>query len=171
MPFVVVQLANFMEPSDKPQDTGWSQVRESQRLAAKNLPNAELACIIDLGEGVDIHPLRKREVAQRIALGFEHILWNKKVLLSPEVTSSVAEGNQVVLSVDQSLSANGPLYEFEVAGTDGRFVNAEAVAQGDRIVITSPIAQPSKVRYAWKSNPINATLTGKNGLPVIPFEI
>lgn len=171
MPFVVVQLANFMEPSDKPQDTGWSQVRESQRLAAKNLPNAELACIIDLGEGVDIHPLRKGEVAQRIALGFEHILWNKKVLLSPEVTSSVAEGNQVVLSVDQSLSANGPLYEFEVAGTDGRFVNAEAVAQGDRIVITSPIAQPSKVRYAWKNNPIRANVYGKNGLPMSPFQL
>ncbi len=171
MPFVVVQLANFMEPSGKPQDTGWSQVRESQRLAAKNLPNVELACIIDLGEGVDIHPLRKREVAQRIALGFEHILWNKKVLLSPEVTSSVAEGNQVVLSVDQSLSANGPLYEFEVAGTDGRFVNAEAVAQGDRIVITSPIAQPSKVRYAWKNNPIRANVYGKNGLPMSPFQL
>ena len=171
LPFVVVQLANFMDPSDKPQDTGWSQVRESQRLAAKKQPNAELACIIDLGETVDIHPLRKREVAQRIAMCFDHILWNKQLPLSPQVLSAQAKDGSVVLTLDQPLRADGQLYEFEVAGADGRFQNAEAVGQGSSIVLKTTVAAPQRVRYAWKNNPLRANVFGRNGLPMSPFQM
>ena len=169
LPFVIVQLANFMEPSDKPQDTGWSTVREAQRQVAAKLNNVELACAIDLGEAVDIHPLRKREVAQRIALGFEHTLWNKKTLLSPQVIKAEADGRQVVLTLDQPLRTDGSLYEFEVASADGRFHNVEATAKGDRIIILSPFENPQRVRYAWKNNPVRANAYGKTGLPMSPF--
>ena len=171
LPFMVVQLANFMDPSDKPQDTGWSQVREAQRLVAKRQPNTELACIIDLGETVDIHPLRKQEVAQRIALGFEHMLWNKKVLLSPEVVSAIVEGSTVTLTLDQPLRDNGQLFEFELAGADGRFQNAEATGQGNIITVTSPVAAPVRLRYAWKNNPLRANVFGTTGLPMAPMEL
>ena len=171
LPFMVVQLANFMDPSDKLQDTGWSQVREAQRLVAKRQPNTELACIIDLGETVDIHPLRKQEVAQRIALGFEHMLWNKKVLLSPEVVSATVNGSTVTLTLDQPLRDNGQLFEFELAGADGRFQNAEATGQGNIITVTSPVAAPVRLRYAWKNNPLRANVFGTTGLPMAPMEM
>ena len=171
LPFMVVQLANFMDPSDKPQDTGWSQVREAQRLVAKRQPNTELACIIDLGETVDIHPLRKQEVAQRIALGFEHMLWNKKVLLSPEVVSATVNGSTVTLTLDQPLRDNGQFFEFELAGADGRFQNAEATGQGNIITVTSPVAAPVRLRYAWKNNPLRANVFGTTGLPMAPMQM
>ena len=171
LPFVIVQLANFMEPADKPQDSGWSVVREAQRQVAAKQPDTELACIIDLGETVDIHPLRKREVAQRVALGFERMLWNKRLALSPEVSASSTDGGEVVLSLDQPLLTDGPLYEFEVAGADGRFHNAEATGKGSQIVITSPVAEPRQVRYAWKNNPLRANVYGKSGLPMSPFQL
>ena len=171
LPFVIVQLANFMEPADKPQDSGWSVVREAQRQVAAKQPDTELACIIDLGETVDIHPLRKREVAQRVALGFERMLWNKRLALSPEVSASSTDGGEVVLSLDQPLLTDGPLYEFEVAGADGRFHNAEATGKGSQIVITSPVAEPRQVRYAWKNNPLRANVYGKMGLPMSPFQL
>ncbi len=170
LPFVIVQLANFMEASDKPQDTGWSRIREAQRLATCHIPNTALACIIDLGEAVDIHPLRKREVAQRIAMGFEHLLWDKKLMLSPQVVSSQSDGNDVVLTLDQPIRTDGELYEFEVAAADGRFVNAPATAQGNRIIIHSPVSVPKTVRYAWKNNPAKANAFGKNDLPMSPFQ-
>ena len=169
MPFVVVQLANFMQPSDQPQDTGWSTVREAQRKVAATLDNTELACIIDLGETVDIHPLRKREVAQRIALGFDHIIWNKKSLLSPQIVKAETQGRQVTITLDQALSTDGQLYEFEVAGKDGRYHNAEATAKGNQIFIQSPFDDAQSVRYAWKNNPIRANVYGKSGLPMSPF--
>ena len=171
LPFVVVQLANFMDPSDKPQDTGWSQVREAQRLATKQQPNAALACIIDLGETVDIHPLRKREVAQRIARCFDHLIWNKKVTLSPEVSGALTNGQQVTLTLDQPLRDEGQLYEFEVAGADGRFVNAKATGKGTQITIESPIDNPKRIRYAWKNNPLRANVFGQNDLPMSPFQM
>jgi sialate O-acetylesterase len=110
-------------------------------------------------------------VAQRIALGFEHILWDKKLLLSPQVVSSTVNGRQIVLTLDQPLRDNGKLYEFEVAGEDGRFQNAEATGDGCQVVITSPVDHPRRVRYAWKNNPLRANVFGKNGLPMSPFQL
>lgn len=171
LPFVVVQLANYMAASDKPQDSGWSQVREAQRLAVKETDNAALAVAIDLGEAVDIHPLRKWEVAQRVAMGFDKILWNQKVQLSPDVVSAVCEGGNVVLQLDQPLKDAEKLYEFEVAESNGRFVNAEARAEGDKVIIKSPVANPAKVRHAWKNNPARVNAYSENGLPLVPFQI
>lgn len=170
LPFVVVQLANYMEPSDEPQDTGWSQVREAQRLTAKKTENAELAVIIDLGETVDIHPLRKQEVAQRIARCFDRMLWHKTLPLSPEVVSAKVEGGDIVLTLDQPLLNEGALHEFEVAAADGKFANAEAEGKGATIRIKSPVAAPAKVRYAWKNNPLKADVFSKEGLPMSPMQ-
>ena len=171
MPFVIIQLANYMEPSAQPQNTGWSMVREAQRLVAKEDKYAELAVTIDRGETVDIHPLRKKDVAQRVALAFERLLWNPRTVLSPEVKETSFVDGQVVCTLSQSLLHDGALYEFEVAGADGRYVNAEAEGRGDRILIKSPIAHPVSIRYAWKNNPIRANVYGKNGLPMSPFQM
>ncbi len=171
LPFVIIQLANYMEPSVQPQNTGWSMVREAQRVVAKEDNRAELAVTIDVGETVDIHPLRKKDVAQRVALALERLLWNPRVILSPEVEKATVEGTQVVFVLSQPLLNEGALYEFEVAGADGRYVNAEAEGQGSRITIKSSVSKPVSVRYAWKNNPIRANVFGKNGLPMSPFEL
>ena len=157
-----------MEPSAQPQDTGWSLVREAQRLVAKEDKFAELAVTIDLGETVDIHPLRKKEVAARVALAFERLLWNPRTVLSPEVETAKMENGQIVCTLSQPLLHDGKLYEFEVAGSDGRYVNAEATGQGRRITIKSPVANPASIRYAWKNNPIRANVYGRGGLPMSP---
>ncbi len=170
LPFVIIQLANFMEPSEQPQESGWSVVREAQRLVAKEDAHAELAVTIDRGETVDIHPLRKKDVAERVALAFERMLWNPRVNLSPEVTDAVVENGSVICTLSQSLQNNGPLFEFEVAGPNGRYVNAEAVGNGNSIVIKSKVDNPASIRYAWKNNPIRANVYGENGLPMSPCE-
>ncbi len=175
LPFCIVQLANYMEPSDQPQNSNWARLRESQRIVAASNPDTELACLIDLGETVDIHPLRKKEAAERIALCFDKLVFGKKVTLSPQllrvqhVTSTGTTSSQLMLSFDQPLRS-GTIYEFEVAGENGRFVNVEAEAQGSQVVIKLPIPTVKKVRYAWKDNPLRANLYGQNGLPASPFE-
>ena len=171
LPFVIVQLANYREPSERPQNTGWSVVREAQRVVAKEDSHAELAVTIDIGETVDIHPLRKKDVAERVALGFERLLWNPRVTLSPEIIKAVIDNNTVVCTLSQPLLKDGPLYEFEVAGPDGKYVNAEAEGRGDHIVIRSSVTQPVSIRYAWKNNPIRANVYGRNGLPMSPVKL
>lgn len=170
LPFVIVQLANYMALSERPQDTGWSRVREAQRVVALEDPYAELASTIDLGETVDIHPLRKKEVAQRIALDFESLVYGKKVLMAPQVLRAEAKDGQVVLTLDQSIKP-GNLKYFELADEKGMFRNVEATAEGVRIIIHAPMARPTAVRYAWKDNPLGVNVYGaKNGLPLSPFE-
>lgn len=170
LPFVVVTLANFLEPSAEPQESGWAGVREAQRLGAMEDPHSALAVTIDLGEWNDIHPLRKREVADRVALALEKVCMGKKVSLSPEPVIARAAGASVAVTFDQKLAA-GTAHEFELAGEDHRFHNAKAVVKGCEVRITcSEVAAPRFVRYAWKNNPDRADLRGTNGLPAASFE-
>ena len=182
LPFVVVQLANYdgrqqtgmprpIVYQAEPGNSNWAQLREAQRLVAKKMDKVELASAIDLGETVDIHPLRKREVAERIGLCFDRTVYqNKKVRLMPEIIGSTVENGTITLTFDQPLRSCGELFEFEVAGQDGRFQNAKAHAESSTIVITSPITQPVRVRHAWKDNPLKLNAYTEAGLPVGPFE-
>lgn len=171
LPFVVVQLANYMSPSAQPQQSGWAQVREAQRTVAAEDPRTELAVTIDLGEWNDIHPLRKREVADRVALALRHQVYRDKVTLSPVALAAEPEGGAVVLTFDQPLRG-GRLHEFEVAGADGVFHNAEAVCEGRCVKLTADkVGVIHRVRYAWKHNPDRADVYGLTGLPASPFQM
>ena len=186
MPFVIVQLANhdgrqqtgFPRPityQAEPVNSGWAQLREAQRVVAKADPRAELAVINDLGETVDIHPLRKKEVAERIGLGFDRLVYNNKVSLSPEVIATEVKDDTVILTTDQPvqpMGTPGAFHEFEVAGADGLFKNVEATTvNGNQIELKSPVKDPVKVRYAWKDDPRQANVRSLTGLPMSSFEI
>ena len=186
MPFCIVQLANydgrqqtgFPRPityQAAPVNSNWAQLRETQRLAAKADPYAELAVINDLGETVDIHPLRKKEVAERIGLCFDRLVFNNnKVNLFPEVINaqcSTVNGQcSITLTLDQPIQP-GELHEFEFAGPDGKFVNADATATGNQIEIKAAANSQLKVRYAWKDDPKKANVRSLSGLPMSSFEI
>lgn len=181
MPFVIVQLANHdgrqqtgypspITPQTDPVNSGWAALRDQQRKVAEVDPYAELACIIDLGEPVDIHPLRKKEVAERVGLCFDKLVFNKKVKLSPKVVAKEIQGSNVVLTLDQPLR-DGEIFEMELAGNDHRFQNATATAAGTKITISSEISAPCFIRYAWKDCPTRANAFGLNGLPLTPFEM
>ena len=170
LPFVIVQLANFLAPSEQPQETGWAGVREAQRLGAQEDPHAALAVTIDLGEWNDIHPLRKQEVADRVSRALDRCCFGKKVSLSPEPVSTKNENGEVVVTFDQKL-VGGNIHEFELAGADHKFHNATAVAKGTEVLLSCPeVSAPAFVRYAWKNNPAKANLRGTNGLPAVPFQ-
>lgn len=171
LPFCIVQLANFMEPSELPQpDSKWAQLREAQRCVAINDPYTDLAITIDLGETMDIHPLRKKEVAERIGRCFDQLVFHQKTLLSPQPLHAKVKGNQVIITFNQPLQA-GKQAEFEVAGKDRKFINVKAIVNGNQVALESPISQPAIVHYAWKDNPIRASLYSMHHLPASPFEI
>ena len=182
MPFVIVQLANYdgrqqtgfprpITPQTEPVNSGWAQLREAQRIAVKTDAYAALAVINDLGETVDIHPLRKKEVAERIGLGFDRLVYNNKVELAPEVIAAEVKDGKAILTLDQPIHS-GELHTFEVAAANGKFMNVSA--QGDRnlVYLECPTGlTPCYVRYAWKDNPIEANVRSLTGLPMSSFEL
>jgi len=46
LPFLIVQLPNFMEPALLQQNSGWADLREVQRKLSQTVPNTGLAVII-----------------------------------------------------------------------------------------------------------------------------
>ena len=185
MPFVIVQLANYdgrqqtgfprpITPQTEPVNSGWAQLREAQRVVAKADAKAELAVINDLGETVDIHPLRKKEVAERIGLCFDKLLYNNKVKLSPEAVSTQVSDAAIQLTLDQPIQ-EGDLYTFEVCNNgNNTYQNVPAVGKGNVITLLVPQASQAsalKIRYAWKDDPKQANVRSLSGLPMSSFEL
>lgn len=175
LPFLLVQLPNFMEKYEKPTDSGWARIREAQLNTFKTTPNTALAVTYDVGEWNDIHPLNKKAVAQRLFLGARKVVYGEKVTHSGPVYKDMKiEGDKIVISFTETgrglMAKGGTLKHFAIAGEDKQFVWAEAVIRGNKVVVSSKsVKNPVAVRYAWSDNPDEANLCNKEGLLASPF--
>lgn len=175
LPFLLVQLPNFMEKHEKPTDSGWARIREAQLNTFKTTPNTALAVTYDVGEWNDIHPLNKKAVAQRLFLGARKVVYGEKVTHSGPVYQDMKiEGDKIVISFTETgrglMAKGGTLKHFAIAGEDKQFVWAEAVIRGNKVVVSSKsVKNPVAVRYAWSDNPDEANLCNKEGLLASPF--
>ena len=176
LPFLYVQLPNYMEAKDQPSESNWAQLRQSQ-LETLALPHTGMAVAIDIGEWNDIHPLDKKDVGHRLALNAFHIAYGDTgfVYSGPIYDSMQVKGNKIILSFTHTgdglvASGDGTLHEFAICGKDRKFVWAKAIIDGDKIVVwNDSIDTPVAVRYAWADNPDKANLYNAEGLPASPF--
>lgn len=176
LPFLFVQLANFIPPGNEPEHKGgWPELREAQ-LETLDIPNTGMAVAIDIGEWNDIHPLNKEDVGKRLALAAQKIAYGEDVVYSgPLYQSMKIKGKKAILSfthIGSGLAAKGggDLKHFEIAGKDGQFVSAKATIKDDKVVVwNEDVSNPVAVRYAWAHNPEGANLYNEEGLPASPF--
>jgi sialate O-acetylesterase len=172
-PFLIVQLPNQGTSSDLG-DSIWAELREAQLLTMKTLPHIGLAVTIDLGEEKNLHPPRKAEVGQRLALWALGTTYGEKVVYSGPLYDSFAiAGDTIRLRFQHTgggLQAHGDLLKgFTIAGADQKFHHGNARIEGNEIVVSSPhVGAPAAVRYAWANSP-DCNLYNKEGLPASPF--
>ena len=174
-PFYWVQLADYMAVKPEPGESAWAELRESQ-TKTQSLPNTGQAVIIDIGEGRDIHPKNKRDVAARLArLALAKDYGVKIAFRSPELKSVSFAGNKAVVTLDLFGSELRPFdvaeaIGFTVCGDDKVWRNATGRITGKDTIEVScdQVAKPIAVRYAWADNPV-CNLFSKEGLPVTPF--
>jgi sialate O-acetylesterase len=173
-PFLIVQLAPFTKITKEPTESDWAELREAQVLTSQTLPKVGLAVITDLGDENDIHPQRKREVGERLALAARAIGFAENIVYSgPMYDKLTVNGDKIILNfkhVGSGLVAkDGDLQDFTIAGEDKKFVNATAKIEGDTVVVSSDkVPNPVAVRYGWANYPIG-NLWNKEGLPASPF--
>ena len=67
MPFYIIELADFLSPTDKGGRTAWAEFRKVQAEVADTNKNVTLIKNSDLGEWNDIHPLDKKTLGKRVA--------------------------------------------------------------------------------------------------------
>eukprot|EP01035_Chromulina_nebulosa_P006986 gene6986-9414_t len=165
-----------MAEKPAPGESAWAELRETQTKTLGRVPNTGQAVIIDIGEGRDIHPRNKYDVASRLvrwALVKDYGL--KFPYRSPEYKSvKIADGKATVtldcfgstLRAFDVTEARG----FAICGEDKVWKWASAKIVGnDQVEVSHPeIPNPIAVRYAWADNPV-CNLFSADGLPVTPF--
>ncbi len=176
-PFYWVQLADYKQEKAEPGESDWAELREAQTMTLDALPATGQAVIIDLGEGKDIHPKNKQDVAKRLArLALAETYQRPGIApRSPRFASLEKDGNKIVLSFSDVTGGWRPFdvsepRGFTIAGADHKFVPANATIEKDgRITVWSEAtSEPVAVRYAWADNPVCNMYSGA-GLPLTPF--
>jgi len=178
LPFLFVQLPNFMEAYPEPRESNWAQLRQSQ-LETLSVPYTGMAVTIDVGEWNDIHPLNKEAVGSRLALLARKIAYHETEInaFSPSPKKAKFKVDKVLISFKHTgkglIASDGKdLKCFAISNDGEKFVWAKAQLKGDTIEVWNDhIKNPSVVRYAWANNPENANLATQEGLPATPFEI
>ncbi|MGD0464711.1 MAG: sialate O-acetylesterase [Tepidisphaeraceae bacterium] len=173
-PFYIVSLPAYMHRRAEPGDDAWSELRESQALAARDVANCGLAVTVDTGDADNLHPKDKRVVGERLALVALAQHYGEEVpYAGPTFTSAEQLPGALRLHFDHTdgglVVKGGKLEEFSIAGEDHTWHWADAKLDGDTVIVSSPLVpEPKAARYAWQSNPA-ATLFNGAGLPATPF--
>jgi sialate O-acetylesterase len=167
-PFLYVQISSFNSPAED-----WGTLRDQQRRTL-TVANTAMAVSLDYGLADNVHPPNKQIVGDRLALAAEALAYGKSVEYSgPAYKTMTIEGSKVRLyfaHAGAGLSAKGgKLMGFEIAGKDHKYVPADAVIDGQSVVVsTGAVSEPVSVRYAWQGF-TSANLYNSAGLPTSTF--
>lgn len=172
LPFYFVQIAPYHY---KTEPLPAALLREAQFQALK-VPNTGMVVTMDIGTPDNIHPKKKKPVAERLArLALAKTYGRTDLVYSgPQYVGYEAKGKTVTLQFEHTggglASRDGqPLSHFSIAGKDRVFHPAEATIEGDTILVTSQtVSQPVAVRYGW-GNTDEPNLMNKEGLPSSSF--
>ncbi|MFT3827244.1 MAG: sialate O-acetylesterase [Chitinophagaceae bacterium] len=166
LPFYFIQIS--------PHRSQNAEIREAQLYTYRTVPYTGITITTDNGDSLDIHPRNKEIVGKRLSLWALHNEYGQKDIdySSPLYKSMKVDGNTIRIQFDFAdglVAKNGSLQQFVIAGSDGRFVPAQAKVDGSEVVVwSSAVMQPVAVRYNWKNMPVG-DLYNRAGLPASPF--
>lgn len=175
LPFLIVSLANYGEPSFAPRESGWAEIRDAQRRAVEKDGHGALVVAMDLGDRLDIHPANKQEVGRRLARAARAAAYGKgnsgpEAVRARRTADSVTVEFRGVTGALHSWSGSRIL-GFELCGAErGSCRYADAVAQGQTVRIAGDGRPATRVRYAWSDAPV-VNLYDEAPLPPGPFEL
>jgi sialate O-acetylesterase len=168
-PFYYVQLSGIDRPS-------WPYFRDVQRKLEKIVPNSYMAVSSDLGDSLDVHPIRKKEVGERLALHALNHSYKRAVISNgPVAINAQKVGNTVQVSFAQgtilSTKDKAKLIGFELITEKGNRLIIPATIIKNKVQLVVPAGQKVKtVRYSWQ--PFSkANLVNEVGLPASTFSM
>ena len=171
-PFLFAQLASNNPAKPQPSESRLAELQEAQAQTL-SVSNTGMAVLNDIGEFNDVHPLNKRDVGFRLSLVARQLVYGERNLVysGPVLKEVKTDRDRMILSFEHVGGGlisrdGGPLKHFALSGDGKRFIWAQAVIEGDRVVVSHPdIRTPKAVRYAWADTPEGANLGNREGLP------
>jgi sialate O-acetylesterase len=169
LPFYYVQLSSIARPS-------WPYFRNMQRELQSQISGIGMAVSSDLGDSLDVHPVRKKEIGHRLALLALKSIYDKPVSASgPIAFEAVKKGDDVLVSFTEtkqlSTKNNEMLTGFELLTEKGRRLSVPASINKNQVHLKIPEGEKVKsVLYAWEPF-TRANLINETGLPASTFTI
>ena len=172
-PFYYCQIAPYDYSLIEWKDSQY--LREQQAKAETMIANARMAVLMDAGLEYGIHPRKKRQAGERLALLALSNTYHVKGLPDFAVYKEVTfQNDTAVISFDRSkewvyFEHGTTSKNFEVAGQDRVFHPATNVwVSRNRVyVVCDKVKKPAAVRYAWHDW-VDGDLM-HDGLPVSSF--
>lgn len=153
----------------------YSWIRYGQEQIRGLIDNCEMVTTLDVGDPDDVHPVKKREVGERLAWVALNRQYRRSdiVCLGPRYKSHEISGNTVTVTFDHAnglrTSDGGTPKYFYIAGADKVFYLASATVDGNKVRLTNPsVDTPVAVRYAFISAPLT-NLENSHRLPAEQF--
>lgn len=170
IPFYFCQIAPFGYKDG----ANSALVREAQANAAKE-PYTGMAVLMDVGEENCIHPAKKREAGERLALlALNKTYRNTGITCESPVYKNIEiKDGEITVNFDGAplglFAKNGESKLFMVAGEDKVFYPAQARVNRNRVIVKcKDVTNPVAVRYAFE-NFVVGDLFSTEGLPVSSF--
>lgn len=181
LPFYYVEIAPYDygggEAPDGYPGSG-ALLREQQQRVMSMIGGTGMVSTNDLvydWERGQIHPRRKREVGERLALWALHEYGYDTPALGLVFDRAEREGDAMRVyykNAQDRLSIEGEIRGFEVCGSDGRFYEAHArrddFNSATLTVWADEVSEPVAVRYCFR-NFLPGNVRNNWGLPALPF--
>jgi len=168
-PFYYVQLSSI----DRPE---WPAFRDAQRKVGQHIPGVFMAVSSDLGDSLNVHPLRKKEVGERLALLALKNTYHQHIAASgPIAVKAILVQNKIIITFKEAkklMAGDGSVLRgFELEDRYGNHFSAQAVIFNNKVRLAiPPDILVTRVLYAWQPF-TNANLINEAGLPVSTFSI
>jgi sialate O-acetylesterase len=153
-----------------------AQIWEAQQRTLI-VPRVGVTSILDVGEPLNVHPLKKKPVGERLAgLALQRVYGRNDLLVeSPRVIAWKIDAAGALLTFDEvgaGLQANdgAELKWFSLAAATGPWVAAKAsvIAPNQVRVASLLVPKPTRVRFAW-NDIARPNLVNSAGLPALPW--
>ncbi len=170
LPFVFVQLAGFEDTKDNGGVGSWVILRREQEKALE-LPFTAMAVAADMGERMDIHPVRKKPVGERLAMAYGDCIRHGEVGMSFKYAAAPSNDKTLI-----TITISGRKW---VQRGETKF---SVVADGEEKILVGKRISESGFEIEWQGKDINQvgyaqedypdiSLYTEDGRPIPPFII
>lgn len=173
-PFFFVQIAPYKYDNGRKTHNGY--FNEAQQATLKTIPNSGMVTTVDIGEYGTIHPKKKREVGDRLAmLALQHTYGYWQIDAdAPTYDSVLFEKGVARVTFNcgwEGLSPMGAdIPGFEIAGADHVWKPARARFHQAKVITvwSNEVPEPVAVRYCFRNWCVGG-LYNNYGIPAAPF--
>lgn len=168
-PFYYVQLSSIDRPP-------WPAFRDAQNRLQNKIPNSGMAISMDYGDSLNVHPIKKKEVADRLALLALRYTYGKDVIANgPSALKAIQKGDNILVSFafakQLNTSDKKELIGFELVNNKGIHFQSNATIHKNQVIINIPKNEKIRtVLYGWKPFTM-ANLVNEAGLPCSTFKL